>query len=53
MQLDLPRRNFTINHFCGRWAEERTRVENAVTDGVFEIYSNLGTSSAEENPFVF
>ncbi len=53
MQLDLPGMDHTFNHFCGRWAEERTRVENEIYDGVTEIYSNGGASSAEENPFVF
>lgn len=53
MQLDLPKMDYTLNHFCGRWGEERRRVETQVTDGVQEIYSNLGASSAEENPFVF
>ena len=53
MQLDLPRMDYTLNHFCGRWAEERRRVETQVTDGVQEVSSNLGASSAEENPFVF
>lgn len=53
MQLDLPGMDHTFNHFCGRWAEERKRVENEIYDGVTEIYSNGGASSAEENPFVF
>ena len=53
MQLDLAGMDYTVNHFCGRWAEERTRVENKIHDGVTEIYSNGGASSAEENPFIF
>lgn len=53
MQLDLPSIDYTLNHFSGRWAQERNRVENKVIDGVQEIGSNRGISSAEENPFVF
>ena len=53
MQLDLPSADYDLVHFCGRWAKERDYCENSVLDGVQEISSNLGRSSAEENPFVF
>lgn len=53
MQLDLPRADYDLVHFRGRWAKERDYTENAVVDGVQEVSSNLGRSSAEENPFVY
>ena len=53
LQLDLPRADYDLVHFKGRWAKERDYCENAVLDGVQEVSSNLGRSSAEENPFVF
>lgn len=53
MQLDLPRADYTLNHFCGRWGEERGRVERKVCDGICEISSERGETSHEENPFVF
>ena len=52
MQLDLPSADYDLVHFCGRWAKERDWCENPVHDGVQEVSSNLGRSSAEENPFV-
>lgn len=53
LQLDLPSAEYDLVHFCGRWAKERDWSENALHDGVQEVSSNLGRSSAEENPFVF
>ncbi len=53
MQLDLPRADYDLVHFYGRWAKERDYCCAPVTDGVQEISSNYGRSSAEENPFVF
>lgn len=53
MQLDLPRADYELVHFRGRWAKERDYCVNAVVDGVQEVSSNLGRSSAEENPFVY
>ncbi len=53
MQLDLPRADYDLVHFHGRWAKERDYCCNPVPDGVQEVSSNLGRSSAEENPFVF
>ena len=53
MQLDLPRCDYDLVHFGGRWAKERDYFCNPVADGVQEVSSNLGRSSAEENPFVF
>ena len=53
MQLDLPRSDYDLVHFHGRWAKERDYACNALPDGVQEVSSNLGRSSAEENPFVY
>ena len=53
MQLDLPRADYDLVHFHGRWAKERDYCCNALTDGIQEISSNHGRSSAEENPFVY
>ena len=53
MQLDLPRCDYDLVHFGGRWAKERDYFCNPVADGVQEVSSDLGRSSAEENPFVF
>ena len=53
LQLGLPSAEYSLVHFHGRWGKERDYAENPVLDGVQEIASNLGRSSAEENPFVF
>ena len=53
MQLDLPRSEYDLVHFCGRWAKERDYCCSRIHDGVQEVSSNLGRSSAEENPFVY
>ena len=53
MQLDLPRNNYTLTHFSGRWAAERNAVTNKIVDGVQEVSSNLGATSAEGNTFVY
>ena len=53
MQLGLPRSDYDLVHFCGRWAKERDYCCNRIHDGVQEVSSNLGRSSAEENPFVY
>ena len=53
LQLDLPSADYDLVHFCGRWGKERDWCENSVHDGVQEISSNFGRSSADENPFVF
>ena len=53
MQLDLPHMDYDLVHFHGRWAKERDYAENPVPDGVQEVSSDLGRSSAEENPFVY
>ena len=53
LQLDLPSADYDLVHFCGRWGKERDWCENPVHDGVQEISSNFGRSSADENPFVF
>lgn len=52
MQLDLPSDDYDLVHFKGRWAKERDWCEERLPDGVREIFSNSGRSSAEENPFV-
>lgn len=53
MQLDLPRADYDLVHFHGRWAKERDYCCNRVVEGVQEVSSNLGRSSAESNPFVY
>lgn len=53
MQLDLPSNSFSLVHFGGRWANERNAYQNKVVDGIQEVASFNGSSSAEENPFVF
>lgn len=53
MQLDLNNRNYSLVHFAGRWANERNAFRNAVLDGVQEVSSNLGATSAEESSFVY
>lgn len=53
MQLDLARSNFDLYHFHGRWAQERDLVKTPLSDGTFEVASNLGRSSHEQNPFMY
>ena len=53
MQLDLPRNNYNLTHFGGRWAAERNAVTNKLVDGVQEVSSNLGATSAEESSFLY
>lgn len=53
MQQDFSDNNYKLVHFHGRWMKERDYAENDVFDGVQEISSNYGRSSAEENPFVY
>lgn len=53
LQLDLPRKDYKLVHFHGRWQNERNYAEDALNDGVREISSNYGRSSHEENPFVY
>lgn len=53
MQIDLPKNCYTLNYFCGRWAEERRHCETPIGEGAKEVYSNNGASSAEANPFVY
>ena len=53
MQLDLPRSDYDLVHFHGRWGKERDYCCNRVTEGIQEVSSNLGRSSAEANPFVY
>ena len=53
LQLDLPRNNYSIVHFHGRWQNERNYLEEKLVDGIKEISSNLGRSSHEENPFIY
>ena len=52
MQLDLPDAGYDVVHFAGRWGKERDYIEHPLHDGVQEISSALGRSSAEENPLV-
>ena len=53
MQQDLTSRDYKLVHFHGRWMHEREYAENDILDGIQEISSNYGRSSAEENPFVY
>ncbi len=53
LQQDFVSRDYKLVHFHGRWMQERAYAENDVYDGVQEISSNYGRSSAEENPFVY
>lgn len=53
LQLDLPRSDYKLVHFHGRWQRERSYVENDLHDGIQEISSNYGRTSHEENPFVY
>lgn len=53
MQLDLPRNDYTLVHFGGRWANERNSYANKLVDGVQEVTSNYGVTSHEENAFVY
>lgn len=53
LQLDLNNVDYRLVHFRGRWAKERDYIENKVADGIFEVSSNYGRSSHEENPFVY
>lgn len=53
MQQDLTSKDYKLVHFHGRWMHEREYAENDILDGVQEIASNYGRSSAEENPFVY
>lgn len=53
MQQDLTSRDYKLVHFHGRWMHEREYAENDILDGIQEISSNFGRSSAEENPFVY
>ena len=53
MQLDLPGADYRVCHLHGRWSMEADYSENEVMNGVLEIASNYGRSSAEANPFIF
>lgn len=53
MQLDLNNVDYKLVHFRGRWAKERDKVVSDVNDGIYEVSSNYGRSSHEENPFVY
>ena len=47
MQLDLPRNNYNLTHFSGRWAAERNAVTNKLVDGVQEVSSKLGAPTED------
>ena len=53
LQLDLPRTEYKLTHFHGRWQNERNFAQNTLVDGVQEVASTMGRSSHEENPFVY
>lgn len=53
MCLDLPKTDYKLVHFPGRWGLERNYEINDLHDGTQEVASNFGRSGHEENPFVY
>lgn len=53
MQLDLPKSDYVLYQFAGRWYQERYEEKVPLFTGVHEVYSNVGRSSHHMNPFVF
>jgi len=54
LQLDLPSGSYCLHHFPGFWGRERMEeVVTPIQEGTFQIGSNFGKSSHEENPFCF
>lgn len=53
MQLDLAHMDYSLHHFKGKWGKERQESIYELKDGIYEVASNYGRSSHEENPFVF
>lgn len=53
LNLDLPSKDYSLIHFPGDWCNERREVEEEIDYGLKRLYSNLGRSSHEENPFAF
>lgn len=53
MQLDLPRADYVLHQFSGRWYQERYEEKVELSSGVHEVFSNVGRSSHHMNPFVF
>ncbi len=51
--LDLPQNDYRLMHFHGDWLRERQEVVEPLNHGLKRIYSNLGRSSHEQNPFAF
>jgi len=53
MQLDLPKNGYILHQFVGRWYQERYEEKVELASGVHEVFSNVGKSSHQMNPFVF
>ena len=50
--IDLPDSNFEMINLAGAWSRERHIKIRKLEQGVQQIYSMRGTSSAEHNPFI-
>lgn len=53
LQLDLPDADWNVVTFDGAWARERSVTRRHLEEGIIEIGSNCGVSSAFHNPAVF
>lgn len=53
LQLDLPDADWNVVSFDGAWARERSVTRRHLEEGIIEIGSNCGVSSAFHNPAVF
>lgn len=52
LQLDLPDANWNVVSFDGAWARERKTDRRKLGNGIIEISSNCGVSSAFHNPAI-
>lgn len=50
--IDLPADDWEMLHFAGRHTQERTPVEEKLTEGIKVIESHRGTSGHQHNPFL-
>lgn len=53
LQLDLPDADWNVVSFDGAWARERSVTRRHLEEGIIELGSNCGVSSAFHNPAVF
>ena len=53
LQLDLPDADWNVVSFDGAWARERSVTRRHLENGIIEISSNCGVSSAYHNPAIF